>query len=437
MTLHHCPLLTSPSMRSWLLFQSFEKTLEVPERGHEPVLPAAASYALTCLTPGTVDPTAPAPSQRGTTVLIAVPWREVLATLLYYIHNVLARPSDASVRRINSGNPALRRRMDSLPLPAACLSPPRTAPAAPAGKPAPRSASVSRVGRAAGAAGAAKAPSSASQPARRCVYQWPALQLLTAAGWVSTHDRWLELPPSVTTSSLSARALELRAALAIVTPAEEAERAAATHALQHTVESAGLLAPPTAVPSSGAASITALTQPRLAGQATDPAKPAKHLSQAAPGGAAVTTRPSALSKPASTQRPAATGTATSMSVPVPLLPLPASSSAAGAASGVTEQSITARAAMSLAAVGPQAAVALLRGADDAISTQQQRVLELEAQVPPLRLRCCFTPCSVSPAISCTTACFAYACQTGCGPECPTSVSVSHAVRTSSNVSSIQ
>ena len=383
---------------AWMCHQSFAKTVEIPERSRGDVIPAAVSYALSCMTPASDTSAAPSGSATGSGATagagaapsppIAFTWRQAVSTLLYYIHNALTSPHDATLRRINSHNPSLRRRMDVVPLPGAALLPPGASAAAKA--PSQRSARSPSPGR-----GRAKASPATRVP----LCHWPALPMLTAAGWVAGIDRWLVLPPTVTTTALAARALELRAALALITAAEKAEQASAAAAVGVAVSNDGMM----------------LQRPQLAGG--DRARPssASALPVSGSGGgqhrtSSVSPGPLARSGTASAARRHGGGTAGAM-------PRPRASSAgahgrgrpvlgsgghatslalAGSGGGGTvvtgaapavpavvsdvAAQVQAAAARSLAAIGPGAVAQLLQGADSALATQQAKVLELEAKV---------------------------------------------------------
>lgn len=156
--------------------QAFNRSLDVPGQHHSMAVVQAITYVMSL---------ASHVSAAHTTELhtLATSWHTSLRTVLTYIDNIIAHPSSVERKRINPSNPALLRRMKSLPL-------------------------------------ADVVPSQ---------YQaWPALQLLSAVGFVEGSDGYLHLPADVTPLALAARAKELHAVLPMLHSVAQLEHNIAT-----------------------------------------------------------------------------------------------------------------------------------------------------------------------------------------------------------------
>ena len=264
-----------------------------------------------------------------------------------------------------------------------------------------------------------RTPASGFSSLRGPPVAWPGTALLQFAGWVLGGDGWWALPASPShTSSLVPRALELRAALALLATAVEAEGGVpslltgtsrpasvppSSTALRTSVSFAQPAGPSAATGAStatttGASTATAtgagvpergrVVQPAAStagnsGPRTRSVTPTRDRSggvrnEVFPVMPSLESRPRARSASASASSGNRVPFSKSAASSVPSVP------PAPAVPGVTDGGVVPKevglGGKALALAGPDAAVQLLRGAHTVMASQQSRVLELEAQV---------------------------------------------------------
>ena len=382
------------------------------------------------------------PDTSSTSPPIVDSWCTALTTLIFYLNNVIASPGTPQVRRINSRNPSLRRRMETLSVPSIPLM----------YRPQSRSTTPSKPRHGA----SLSSLSTASSLHRRDgvssagVYLWPGLHMLTAVGWVLESDGWLTLPRGIPMAHLASRLQELRMAQSLLVNAQSSALALQSIALQASSPGRGGLVL-AAVPShratsqhativgSGAVGSTSGSGVPTRSSSVERMHSAAGTAPTPTASAAVTStrrghvndsdsgRPRPRSAGALTRTSAATATASRLNgssdsaaapivVPssldiarregshtrpsasnpvVPSLPLSHHSLATPIdVSAPLREAASATATAAMTAVGPHAALQLLQSASAQVTSQQGKILELEAKVCVRHVRCPLSSSSV-------------------------------------------
>ncbi len=216
-------------------------------------------------------------------------------------------------------------------------------------------------------------------PSRTPALSWPGSALLTACGWVLRPEgAWVLPDAALRPAELVARAHDVRAALAVLAAAADAEGPLPERG-RAMIGTGAIAAAPAVVHGDagvGKGRTRSLTPGEVRPAPSQSATP-RAATAVPPQVPSLPLRPrSASVGPSGTRRALVVPSAASVKSALlqgvggaPLAPAPAPS-----------ENAKVLAAAALAAAGPDAAVQLLRGAEATMTLQQSRVLELEAQV---------------------------------------------------------